>query len=136
MSSNLRLRSSISLRYHSINASVSTISFFVAFSYAEETNTISDLSTTTWIYAPYLDHLFPLRKLECAGRLADGQNLGHITQITDILALPNKEGYSILVNLEIGTVYGHWTTSSSVKTQEQIHSVNITFCPWRSSRLG
>ena len=32
-SSNLRLRSSISLRYRSINASVSTISFFVAFSY-------------------------------------------------------------------------------------------------------
>jgi len=55
----------------------------------------------------YLNLLDPLGELECAGAFYDGRGLGFIVQMPDILAFPDREGCSIVVNLEFRN--GTWS---------------------------
>ena len=59
---------------------------------------------------------------------------GFIVQITDILALPDKEGCSILVNLEFRN--GTWSLVHILISQvrEELVGEECTFCPERHYR--
>jgi len=83
-----------------------------------------------WVYGSYLNLLDPLGKLERADGLHDGGTSGFIVEMTDILTLPDSEGWSILVNLvpERYIVAGPHPRQSTYKVQLSLGALPFTLC--------